>query len=299
MVRLEEREVEEIGDEIYSLFYENIYKKLLDEFKNINKENSKTLLISAIKSGKIKYIDGYFIGKVNIELAKELSKYAVYDKKSKKYKAVNIPADIMSTIISINKENAEAVKRIQARLMQLSRIDIKMKTSKFESISDDIENRIDRSLAVSVDMNAVIRKKLEKNYIKNQNINIKNWQSETIEKMRERIQSKVLEGFNMKDIIEIIMSEQEVSKTKAKFLARQETSIFLSKLRKERSLEVGVRKYKWSTSHDKRVRDDHGHLDGKIFEYGKPPVTNKKTGAHNEPGEDFGCRCVAIPIFEE
>ena len=41
----------------------------------------------------------------------------------------------------------------------------------------------------------------------------------------------------------------------------------------------------------------HKDLDGKIFEFANPPITNEK-GDRNNPGEDWQCRCEAIPIVE-
>ncbi len=61
----------------------------------------------------------------------------------------------------------------------------------------------------------------------------------------------------------------------------------------------GILEYRWSTSKDERVRHDHKALDTKIFSFASPPVTNLKTGARNNPGCDFGCRCIAIPIFRD
>ena len=73
----------------------------------------------------------------------------------------------------------------------------------------------------------------------------------------------------------------------------------VSKYRQIRYEEVGIDNYIWSTSHDSRVRHDHRELQGKVFSFSNPPITDKATGARNNPGEDFGCRCVAIPVMPE
>ena len=62
----------------------------------------------------------------------------------------------------------------------------------------------------------------------------------------------------------------------------------------ERYKSVGVQKYRWSTAGDNRVRPEHKALNGKIFDWDNPPLS---TGGKH-PGEDFGCRCIAIPIVE-
>ena len=47
--------------------------------------------------------------------------------------------------------------------------------------------------------------------------------------------------------------------------------------------------YVWWTKDDLQVRSSHAARDGKIFNWNKPPK-----GGH--PGQDYGCRCRAIPV---
>ena len=61
--------------------------------------------------------------------------------------------------------------------------------------------------------------------------------------------------------------------------------------------QMGVSEYVWTTQRDNRVRDSHRRLDGRIFKYSEPPVMNEKSGERGNPGDDFGCRCVATPVF--
>ncbi len=62
---------------------------------------------------------------------------------------------------------------------------------------------------------------------------------------------------------------------------------------KQRAL--GVRRYIWQTREDERVRTSHDLVNKRVFQYGKPPA---ETGRF-EPGQDFGCRCIAIPVVED
>ena len=69
--------------------------------------------------------------------------------------------------------------------------------------------------------------------------------------------------------------------------------------------DAGCTKYRWSSSKDSRVRDCHRALDGKIFRWDDPPemwyetkADRVYTGRHCHPGEDYCCRCVAIPVFD-
>jgi SPP1 gp7 family putative phage head morphogenesis protein len=74
-------------------------------------------------------------------------------------------------------------------------------------------------------------------------------------------------------------------------------SLFVSKYREAVFEENGVKKYIWSTANDIRVRDRHRSLNNKVFSYDDPPVVDKKSGRRANPGEDYNCRCVAIPYL--
>jgi hypothetical protein len=54
----------------------------------------------------------------------------------------------------------------------------------------------------------------------------------------------------------------------------------------------------WSTVQDERVRERHAELNGKRFKWGDPPVVDIQTGRRAESGEDYQCRCVALPVFD-
>jgi len=51
-------------------------------------------------------------------------------------------------------------------------------------------------------------------------------------------------------------------------------------------------RYIWMTRGDLNVRPSHAVRDGKMFSWNKPPE-----GGH--PGQEYGCRCKAIPVTAE
>lgn len=65
-----------------------------------------------------------------------------------------------------------------------------------------------------------------------------------------------------------------------------------SNINKQRQLDLGVESYTWQTAKDERVRTDHRHKQGKNFRWDEPP-----SGGH--PGEPIGCRCVALPNYDD
>ena len=92
---------------------------------------------------------------------------------------------------------------------------------------------------------------------------------------------------------------------KAKNTARDQVSKLNSRMSRRQQEDAGVDRYMWKDSRDERVRPCHRSLHGKIFLYSDPPEmwyeTNAGriyTGRYCHPGEDYRCRCVAVPVFD-
>lgn len=66
----------------------------------------------------------------------------------------------------------------------------------------------------------------------------------------------------------------------------------------------GIKRYVWRTRRDHKVRGCHRSFDGHIFRVDQPPEIwyetkhgRVYTGRFCHPGEDYNCRCRAIPLF--
>lgn len=134
---------------------------------------------------------------------------------------------------------------------------------------------------------------------------IKSIPSETLGNMREIILGSYLKGSSIRDIQKAIQETYNVSKRKAQLLARDQVATLNAQLTKAQQTDAGCKKYRWSDSRDGRVRDCHKALNGKVFSWDNPPemwYETKQgrvyTGRRCHPGEDYCCRCVAIPVFD-
>ena len=134
---------------------------------------------------------------------------------------------------------------------------------------------------------------------------IKSIPSETLSNMREIILGSYLKGSSIRDIQKAIQETYNVSKRKAQLLARDQVATLNAQLTKAQQTDAGCKKYRWSDSRDGRVRDCHKALNGKVFSWDNPPemwYETKQgrvyTGRRCHPGEDYCCRCVAIPVFD-
>jgi len=115
------------------------------------------------------------------------------------------------------------------------------------------------------------------------------------------------EGLRVERLAKLLESRFEVSESRAKLIARDQTGKLNAQFSEARNRELGVTRYVWQTSGDERVRGNpdgkwpkgmHYDLNGKTFSYDDPPVTNE-AGDTNNPGEDYQCRCSALPVIED
>lgn len=111
--------------------------------------------------------------------------------------------------------------------------------------------------------------------------------------MRVETLAKRLEG-----VIDLPGAGPSQIASRARLIARDQILKTNSQLTGIRARAVGAHTYRWSTSNDDRVREMHADLEGTIHSWADPPVTNPQ-GDTNNPGEDYECRCIAIPILPE
>ena len=287
------------------IIYIPIYTAIKSKSKMV--KNSLSSVRDAIFSGRIQYQAGEFSGNFNSKISKDLvtmgakynkirSVYTIeYDKlppivqgaiETTKFKFENINKDI-----SIILDNLQ--KNIDNLPIPLDKI-----SSEYNELANYLDSKVEKSLktiTIKPTITDEMSLSIANNYTNNMSKYIKNWTEESIVKLREMVKENSLSGYRLENLIESISDMRGVSIRKATFLARQETNLFTSEIRKERFKDAGVNQYRWDIR-GIRTREDHKILDRKIFSWDNPPVTNRKTGARNHPQEDFNCFCVATPL---
>jgi SPP1 gp7 family putative phage head morphogenesis protein len=83
----------------------------------------------------------------------------------------------------------------------------------------------------------------------------------------------------------------DVTDSRAKLIARDQTSKMNGAMTMLRQTSLGISRYIWQTAGDERVREEHADLDGQAFAWDAPP-------SEGNPGEPVNCRCVAIPVID-
>lgn len=91
----------------------------------------------------------------------------------------------------------------------------------------------------------------------------------------------------------------------AKSRAANAVAALFGVLNRKQQQDAGCDKYYWLSARDDRVRPCHRALDGHYFQWSNPPEMwvdtphgRRYTGRRCNPGEDYGCRCIAIPVFD-
>lgn len=290
-----------LGGEVHMKIAKSWREKINDLFTF-----SASALSKAIRSGDIVFDAGEFKGRFGAFASKELRQMgATYNKKTKSWVyAGALPPEISMSVAAAQAE----FKAIQSRVAgAIAEIDTKrieelskaqaMYGIALDEMDDEFEKTV-KSITIPPKLSAGMREVISKEWAQNLNLYIQKWTDQNIIALRQTVMQNTFIGGRSKSIVSDIQKNYGVSKAKAKFLARQETSLLMSKFRESRYKDIGVGKYRWSGSMDERERHDHKRLEGKVFSWDEPPITNLKTGQRNHPGEDFGCRCVAIPIIE-
>ncbi len=304
---------EQIETRIVKAFLDKLYIPLIRTLNLPHKtlQNSNDALLTAIASGHIVYDRGKFQGAFDAETSKALRKLgAKWDPKIKGYRL---------TKAQFTQELAHAVSFGSAtfarKVKQLEKIFAKelpaiiaeeIKTGPlFDSTLLRVDREVKKTLkAVTVEANLtdVARKRISEEWQTNLDIWIQDFAAEEILKLRRMIASQTFGGGRYDKVIKAIQKSFGVTERKAKFLARQETSLLMTKFKETRYTEAGITQYRWhcvagSPAHP--VRPSHKKLDGKIFSWNDPPITTSpdEPVRRNNPGQDFNCRCFARPVF--
>ena len=286
----------------HQFFWDEIITAVKDPYFLLNANNA---LVSAIRKGVVRYTDGKFVGDFSMQVSTELEKFAKFDARTKTWKGIP-PASISATAAIANNKAKSLNEKISSLIDDIpDRV-----TAAVDSLKYSIEKPLEamnaqatedlKSTGIVIDVTPEISKTISENYTNNLNISIKNWVPNQTERLRNMVEKNILSGYNRLELIDMISAEYGTSMAKAKFLARQETTLLTSTVRDERYQGAGIRKYRWSASGGKagdgRTRDLHRKLHGNEFSYASPPIIDERSGERGTPGKAFGCRCAAIPI---
>jgi SPP1 gp7 family putative phage head morphogenesis protein len=288
----------------YALFYRDILGILDDKVV----ENAKVSpLMAAIKIGKISYAQGQFRGAFSAAISKELRALgASFDKRTKGYRidALRLTGQIRAAVSTQQTKIQKTLKEISEFLIKIPQrteqmlmtLDLYADSQKIEGAFDKhFRETVTQEIGVEPKITDKMRKQITKDYTENYKLSIKKFQDDEILKLRGIVEKNVMQGFRPDTLIDDIFARQKISKTRAAFVAKQETRLFLSSLRESKYKTAGLNEYRWRSRNDSKTRPIHRKLNNQIFSWDNPPVIDEK-GRLGHPEQDYGCRCKAIPI---
>lgn len=310
---------EAIEKAIRDLFKRELYLPLLRELdgnKSRVLQNAKLSdLHDALLSGQVTFNRGTFSGKFNSEISKALRELgAKFDRLTGTYKieARALPLEMRQTISASDARFQQRLDRIDGHLGKVftdevlhKNISKKLKVDHFFDralwkVDKDFHRSV-KNITIAPTLSKEARKRIASEWGENMQLWIEDFTQKEITELRSNLMKSAFEGDRYGAAVKTIEASYGVTERKAKFLARQETSLLMTKFKQTRYQAAGVDTYKWGCvggSKNHPVRPWHRALEGKVFRWDDPPVTTKPGEAirHNNPGQDYNCRCFARPM---
>ena len=304
-------EYEQIEKRIIEAFRKFLFIPLLKElgFHRVKIFNASDQLREALRTGKITYSGGSFRGRFNASTSKELRALgAVWDKKTGSWRLEKsaVPTSIRQAIATSETYFKDRMARIDSKLGKISpewvAENVKV-ADLFDKVIWKVEKEFQastRNITVSPKLTSDQASQIVEEYTTNMDKWIKDATEEKIIALRKRVEESITSGNRYESLVKGIEAEFGRSTARARFIARQETNLFMAKFKEARYISAGVNEYKWGCvkmPHDQspdqhklgNVRFWHGKLEGTIHRFDTPPMTNQNPVRYNNPGEDYNC----------
>ena len=302
-INLRKKEIKKIYDSIKLFLKESLYNNITEIYKEHYKKsvyNTKQSILQLFKIEKLIVKNNVIYGDFNSYISKELRDLGfTYDKNKKGFVGI-IPNDILKICEELRMKNKRFIYDLDDYLnTYLQNLESSIDTINidYSPMIEDYKEQLINSFERFNIKSSFLTTDINNNYINNSKLFIKNMLFEETTKMRNELRELVEQGASNKSISQYLQDNYKMTQKRSLFIARQESSLLLSEYSKQQYLNNGIKKYIWSTSNDERVRKLHRELNNTIQEFDKPPIDDLNGKRHN-PGENFNCRCVAIPILE-
>lgn len=182
---------------------------------------------------------------------------------------------------------------IDALAARLARLAVQRQV---EETDNQLMRSVANALGISIDLVAGIKQMSVQNDIEAATLAnvqlIKDIPRQAVEKLKNSVLNDVAMGRRYEDVAADIERQLDVTESRAKLIARDQMSKVNASITETKQTALGITSYQWSTSGDERVRESHRDKNGRIFRWDDPP------GDTGHPGDDYQCRCVAIPVID-
>lgn len=117
------------------------------------------------------------------------------------------------------------------------------------------------------------------------------------------VQQEQMRGRRSEDILsDLAPYMRDLKKWEIRRIARTEVAKADTAITRTRAEDIGLNWYKWSTSHDARVRRSHRHMSEVLVNWNDPPspelLVHEKSEGNYHAGNIYNCRCIALPVVD-
>jgi SPP1 gp7 family putative phage head morphogenesis protein len=309
-----------VEDDLRLFFWQEVFAPLLAVVKDVSPgaaaafantaEPAPQALLRALGRGAVQYRDGVFAGEFSAEVMRQLRALgAEHDRAAGVWRLPEwtAPGAVKAAAQLANRKADQVGERLLKLLGQMrERLDEGALVPRLDAagplaaIEDGFASAA-KALGIEKEIGEAQRRAIEKAYQDNVRPYVVEATAKFIDDVHAEVTENAAQGFRYERLVSAIEKGVGVSERKARFLARQETGLFMANYRRTRFEAAGVTRYMWSTSHDARVRPakgadprqgDHRALDKQVFYYAtKAPAAFMSSKKPCNPGEDFNCRC--------
>jgi SPP1 gp7 family putative phage head morphogenesis protein len=157
------------------------------------------------------------------------------------------------------------------------------------STKDGLQKQIGRLTGQSVWMGVFPSGLLESFMAEHMKL-IKGLQREHLDKVSLALQRGIRQGRLHKDMAKDIRQMTDMSKRRARLIARNAPLQYSGELTRHHQMSAGIKSYRWQTSGDERVRKSHNDREKKVYSW---------DGSGPHPRSEVQCRCDAVPVMSE
>lgn len=307
----------DLQDQVLTALWKIVFQPAVKAIRDVDPSTARviqvqnapqTALEKALQSGRVQYLSGVFSGDFSAQIAVDIRRIGGrFDKRMKVYfiDVKNVPSWVKASAETF-RSKAKALHEELVRMLDDTQAVIEQVVAAQPIDWMQTIYRIEKGFNKAADMISVhpeitteSKERLAEEYSTNMKLYIQEFSESAIQSLREVVEENAMHGYRFDRLIDTIRHRYGVTRSKAEFLARQETALFMAKYREMRFREGGVERYTWHTAHDEKVRKRHAELDGHTFFYSNPPIVDAKTGRKGNPGQDYNCRCVDAPVLEK
>jgi SPP1 gp7 family putative phage head morphogenesis protein len=281
-------------------------------------DSDRTSLIKALRAGRMQYsLDargiGIFSGETSAVIGRALRALgAKWDSQRRVYRTFEsekVPYEVVAASAAHTRACETAHQRmdrflagVQGQLDQyVSRMDpATLRADQMVAdVTREFQTGVQRVGIPFVKPDAAARAAMSSAYTHNAQLWIRKWVAEDIVRLRHQVEANVRSGARASTLAARISQRYVVAQSKARFLARNESSNFMSEYHKEQYLGAGCPRYVWKTAKDCDVRLGHQQLEGRVFNWNEgAPAKYMSCNRNCNPGQDYLCRCSSAALVD-